>query len=132
MVLLLFLATVQNMLGDLLASLLIAIDKPFENGEMVWNIFSHIPFTRLDRARFGNIGQSHLDFEIAYYARNSCYPIAMDSQQAILLSLIKHFTKENIEFVFPAQTLYITRNETESVSLRLYRSRGTAASNDRV
>ena len=173
---------VQNILGDLFASLSIAIDKPFEVGdsividdlngtvkyvglkttrltsisgeelvisnadllksrihnfkkmqerrmvftigvtfdtsseklrrisEIIQEIFSHIPTVRLDRVHFSSIGQSSLDFEIAYYVRDSSYTIAMDAQQEINLSLIEHFAKENIEFAFPTQTLYVTEN----------------------
>lgn len=173
---------VQNILGDLFASLSIAIDKPFEVGdsividdlngtvkyvglkttrltsisgeelvisnadllksrihnfkkmqerrmvftigvtfdtsseklrrisEIIQEIFSHIPTVRLDRVHFSSIGQSSLDFEIAYYVKDSSYAVAMDAQQEINLSLIEHFAKENIEFAFPTQTLYVTEN----------------------
>ncbi|MCZ4064642.1 mechanosensitive ion channel family protein [Oxalobacter aliiformigenes] len=173
---------VQNILGDLFASLSIAIDKPFEVGDsividdlngtvkyvglkttrltsisgeelvisnadllksrihnfkkmqerrmvftigvtfdtsseklrrisgIIRDIFSHIPTVRLDRVHFSSIGQSSLDFEIAYYVKDSSYTVAMDAQQEINLSLIEHFAKENIEFAFPTQTLYVTEN----------------------
>lgn len=173
---------VQNILGDLFASLSIAIDKPFEVGDsividdlngtvkyvglkttrltsitgeeliisnadllksrihnfkkmeerrmvftigvtfdtppeklrtvphLIEDIFSHVSNTRLDRAHFSNIGQSSLDFEIAYYVESSDYIVAMNAQQEINLSLMERFAREKIEFAFPTQTLYVTGN----------------------
>lgn len=177
---------VQNILGDLFASLSIAIDKPFEVGDaividdlngtvkyvglkttrltsisgeeliisnadllksrihnfkkmqerrmvfsigvtfdtppgklhrinrIVEDIFSRIPTTRLDRVHFNNIGQSSLNYEIAYYVKSSDYSVAMNAQQEVNLSLIEHFADEKIEFAFPTRTLYLVKDETAS------------------
>lgn len=179
---------VQNILGDLFASLSIAIDKPFEVGDsividdlngtvkyvglkttrltsitgeelvisnadllksrihnfkkmqerrlvfsigvtfdtppeklhrinrIVQDIFSRIPTTRLERVHFNNIGQSSLNYEIAYYVKSSDYTVAMNAQQEVNLSLIEHFADEKIEFAFPTQTLYLVQDETASAA----------------
>ncbi len=177
---------VQNILGDLFASLSIAIDKPFEVGDtividdlngtvkyvglkttrltsisgeeliisnadllksrihnfkkmqerrmvfsigvtfdtppeklhrinqIVLDIFSKIPTTRMDRCHFNSIGQSSLNYEIAYYVKSSDYSVAMNAQQEINFSLIEHFAEEKIEFAFPTQTLYVVKDESGS------------------
>lgn len=177
---------VQNILGDLFASLSIAVDKPFEVGDsividdlngtvkyvglkttrltsisgeeliisnadllksrihnfkkmqerrmvfsigvtfdtppeklhrinqIVRDIFSRITTARLDRVHFNNIGQSSLNYEIAYYVKSSDYSVAMTAQQEVNLSLIEHFAIEKIEFAFPTRTVYLVRDETAS------------------
>ena len=179
---------VQNILGDLFASLSIAIDKPFEVGDsividdlngtvkyvglkttrltsitgeeliisnadllksrihnfkkmqerrmvfsigvmfdtppeklrrinqIVEDIFSKIDTTRLDRCHFNDIGESSLNYEIAYYVKSPDYIVAMNAQQEINLSLLEHFATEKIEFAFPTQTLYVTKDEKKSAA----------------
>ncbi len=170
---------IQNILGDLFASLSIIIDKPFEIGDFIivneylgtveniglkttrirslggeQIIFSNsdllssrvrnykrmqerrvvfsfgvlyqttpdqledIPgivrqaieaqnVTRFDRAHFFKFGDSSLDFEVVYYINSADYNTYMNTQQAINLTLMREFSKRNIEFAYPTRSLYV-------------------------
>lgn len=63
--------------------------------------------TRFDRAHFKSFGPSSLDFEAVYYMLKPDFNLYMDVQQAINLQLVREFTKRNINFAFPTQTLHL-------------------------
>ena len=66
----------------------------------------HVHF---DRAHFRQYGPYSLDFEIVYWVKNPDYNVYMNIQQAINLAIFQRFEKEQIEFAYPTQSLYISR-----------------------
>ncbi len=77
--------------------------------QMVRDIIESIDQTRFDRAHFQKYGDSALDFEVVYYVEDRDYNLYMDIQQKINLAICRQFEKENIEFAYPTQTLYVRR-----------------------
>jgi len=67
--------------------------------------------TRFDRSHFKEYGNFSLDFESVYYVLGPDYNEYMDIQQAINLDIHEQFEKENIEFAYPTQTLFIEKSE---------------------
>jgi small-conductance mechanosensitive channel len=70
--------------------------------------------TRFDRAHFKAFGNFSLDFEVVYYVLSADYNIYMDIQQNINLKIFELFEKENIEFAFPTQTLFLNGVKQEA------------------
>jgi len=66
-----------------------------------------------DRAHFKAYGAYSLDFEFVYYVHTADYNRYMDIQQAINLGLYEDFEKEDIEFAYPTQTLFLERDESQ-------------------
>ncbi len=62
-----------------------------------------------DRGHFASYGNFSLDFEFVYYVAGADYNKYMDIQQAINLSIFEAFEKENIEFAYPSQTLFLNK-----------------------
>jgi len=75
--------------------------------EYVQQIITQQASTRFDRAHFKAFGNSSLDFEVVYYVLSAEFNVYMDIQQAINIQLFELFEKEEIEFAFPTQTLYL-------------------------
>ncbi|GMT47530.1 MAG: hypothetical protein IEMM0007_1096 [bacterium] len=68
-----------------------------------------IDLTAFDRAHFFSYGDFSLIFEVVYYVLSSDYNKYMDIQQGINLQLKEEFEKRGIEFAYPTQTLFITK-----------------------
>ena len=66
--------------------------------------------TRFDRAHFKAYGQFSLVFETVYYVHTPDYNVYMDIHQAVNLDIHEKFEQEQIEFAYPAQTLFIRRD----------------------
>lgn len=66
--------------------------------------------TTFDRAHFFSYGDFSLVFEVVYYVMGSNYNKYMDIQQEINFAIKKEFEAKNIEFAYPTQTLYITKD----------------------
>jgi small-conductance mechanosensitive channel len=62
-----------------------------------------------DRAHFFSYGDFSLDFEIVYYVVGNDYNKYMNIQQEINLTIKEEFEKQNIEFAYPTQTLFLTK-----------------------
>jgi small-conductance mechanosensitive channel len=80
---------------------------------MVREIIESLEDTRFDRAHFKEYGDFSLNFEVVYYVLKPDYNAYMDTQQAINLALYQRFQQAGIEFAYPTQTLFITREGTE-------------------
>ena len=65
--------------------------------------------TRFDRTHFKSFGDFSLDFEAVYYVLSPDYSIYMDIQQSINLGLMKRFEQEGVEFAYPTQTLFVSK-----------------------
>lgn len=60
-----------------------------------------------DRAHFSGFGDFSLNFEIVYYVQSGDYLMYMNRQQDIYLQILERFEKENIDFAYPTQKLFI-------------------------
>lgn len=69
--------------------------------------------TRFDRSHFFKYGDFSLDFESVYYVLSPDYNVYMDRQQAINLRIHERFEAEGIEFAYPTQTLFVSRNDAQ-------------------
>jgi small-conductance mechanosensitive channel len=67
------------------------------------------PQTRFDRSHFARYGDSAITFETVYYVTVPEYPVYMDIQQAINLRIHEAFEREGIEFAYPTQTVFLTK-----------------------
>jgi small-conductance mechanosensitive channel len=65
--------------------------------------------TAFDRSHFANYGDFSLDFETVYYVESADYNVYMDIHQAINLEIFRRFAAEEIEFAYPTQTLFLTK-----------------------
>lgn len=72
--------------------------------------------TRFDRSHFQKFGDFSLDFETVYYVLSADYNTYMDIQQAINLRIFDAFAKQGIEFAYPTQQLFVTRQEAGAAS----------------
>lgn len=70
------------------------------------------PGVRFDRAHLKGFGQGALDLEAVYYLTDPDYNLYMDSQEAILLALMRALDGEGIRLAQPDRTLWIAA-ETE-------------------
>ncbi|MBU4141177.1 MAG: mechanosensitive ion channel family protein, partial [Candidatus Omnitrophica bacterium] len=66
--------------------------------------------TGFDRAHFFSYGDFSLIFETVYYVMSRDYNKYMDTQQEINFAIKKEFEARSIEFAYPTQTLYLTKN----------------------
>jgi small-conductance mechanosensitive channel len=62
-----------------------------------------------DRAHFFSYGDFSLVFEVVYYVLSNDYTKYMDVQQQINFVIKEEFEKRGIEFAYPTQTLFITK-----------------------
>lgn len=63
-----------------------------------------------DRGHFASYGEFSLNFEFVYYVIGADYNKYMDIQQAINLSVFEAFERAQVEFAYPTQTLFISKN----------------------
>jgi len=77
--------------------------------QMVKAIIQQQRDTTFDRGHFASFGDSSLDFEFVYYVIGADYTKYMDIQQAINLGIFAAFERENIEFAYPSQTLFVNK-----------------------
>ncbi len=81
--------------------------------DMVKQIIVENPNAEFDRGHFKSFGDSSLNFEFVYYVLSSDYTIYMDIQQEINLKIFDAFEKEGIEFAYPTQTLFLTKDGSD-------------------
>ena len=80
---------------------------------IVENIINETKNASFDRCHFTDFGNFSLNFELVYYIPTNNYFAAMDAQQVINLRIMEEFKKNNIEFAFPTQTLYVGEGDTK-------------------
>jgi len=66
-----------------------------------------------DRANMSDYGDFSINFEFVYYVLSGDYNLYMNIHESILLDIMDSFLKENIEFAYPTQTLYINKESYE-------------------
>jgi small-conductance mechanosensitive channel len=86
-------------------------DKLQKIPKMIQEIIESHETTRFDRAHFKEFGDFSLNFEIVYWISTPDYTIYMDIQQNINLEIFRQFHKENIEFAYPSQTVFMESPE---------------------
>jgi small-conductance mechanosensitive channel len=62
------------------------------------------PNVRFGRSHLKTIGDTTIDFESVYYLTSPAYQLFMDTQQAILITLIRHLAQENIQLSAQLET----------------------------
>lgn len=78
---------------------------------IVKGIIEEVEGARFDRAHFQSYGDFNLVFEFVYYVLDRDYNRYMDIQHEINLRIKEEFEKRGIEFAFPTQTLYLSREQ---------------------
>lgn len=63
-----------------------------------------------ERAHFSGFGDSSLNFEIVYYVLSADYIQYMDIHQAVCLAIFERFERQQIEFAYPTQRLFLAGN----------------------
>lgn len=77
--------------------------------QIVEEIITQIPETTFDRAHFASYADFSLHFEVVYHINNSGYKKYMDIQQEINFQLKEAFEKQKIEFAYPTQTVFLSK-----------------------
>ena len=73
------------------------------------NIIKNTNDTAFDRVHFFSYGDFSLIFEVVFYIIGSDYNKYMDIQQGINFAIKEEFEKRGIEFAYPTQTLFVTK-----------------------
>ena len=73
------------------------------------NIIENQELASFDRCHFSKYSESSLDFDTVFYVATQNYTEFMDVKQKINLAIFRAFEKENIEFAYPTQTIYIKK-----------------------
>ena len=75
--------------------------------QIVEEIITKIPETIFDRVHFASYGDFSLNFEVVYYVNTNDYKKYMDIQQEINFQLKEALEKQEIEFAYPTQTVFL-------------------------
>lgn len=86
-----------------------SLGKLKEIPKIIENIIKNTNDTIFDRAHFLSYGDFSLIFEIVFYVIGPDYNKYMDIQQEINFAIKETFEKLNIEFAYPTQTLFISK-----------------------
>ncbi len=81
---------------------------------IVKNIITNQEDSVFDRGNFSSFGDSSLNFEFVYYVNGADYNKYMKIQESINLKIFEEFEKRNIEFAYPTQTLFLTKDSGEN------------------
>ncbi len=81
--------------------------------EIITNIIKNVDDAIFDRAHFSSYGDFSLIFEVVYYVMSGDYNKYMDIQQRINLAISEEFEKRGIEFAYPTQTLFLTKENKQ-------------------
>ncbi len=77
--------------------------------DLTKRIVDNVEKATFDRCHFKTYGPYSLDFELVYYVESADYVDYMDINQAINMDIYEVFTKENINFAFPTQTVFVQK-----------------------
>ncbi len=81
---------------------------------LIHEIFKTVQGAKLDRAHFESFGDFSLNYEIVYFVHSADYNVYMDKQQEINFAIKETFEREQIEFAYPTQTLFMPRAAGET------------------
>ena len=86
-------------------------DTPPEKAERIPGIIREVVsaqrLVRMDRSHLARLSESSIDFETVYYFSSPDYNLFMDTQQTIVLELLRRFAAEGIQFAFPTRTVVV-------------------------
>ncbi|MDD4907426.1 MAG: mechanosensitive ion channel family protein [Candidatus Omnitrophica bacterium] len=77
--------------------------------KIIEKIIKNTEGTAFDRAHFFSYGDFSLIFEVVYFVLSSDYNKYMDIQQEINFAIKEEFEKRGIDFAYPTQKLYISK-----------------------
>jgi small-conductance mechanosensitive channel len=80
---------------------------------LIKEIIERQPELTFDRVHFSSFESSSLKFEIVYFVASADYNLYMDKQQLINLGIFEEFEKENIEFAYPTQKIYVDQSSKQ-------------------
>lgn len=86
-------------------------DKLKRIPELIRNAINAQEKTRFDRSHFMKYGDYALMFETVYYVKSPDYNIYMDIQQSIYFAIHEAFEREQIEFAYPTQKLFVAQTK---------------------
>ncbi|MFC1501469.1 mechanosensitive ion channel family protein [Elusimicrobiota bacterium] len=75
----------------------------------VEEVIKNVKDTIFDRAHFHSYGDFSLNIEVVYHVLGSDYNKYMDIQQEINLKIKEEFEKQNLEFAYPTQTVFVSK-----------------------
>lgn len=78
--------------------------------DLIKEVIDNVDQVRFDRSTFSGYGDFSLDFETVYYVLIPDYAEYMYKQQEIYLAIFKKFSEENIEFAYPTQTVFVSKD----------------------
>lgn len=81
---------------------------------IISTIIKDEPKATLDRTHFASFGDFSLNFETVYFVESAEFNTYMDIQQKINLALYEEFEKRGIEFAYPTQTVFVSKQESEN------------------
>ena len=77
--------------------------------KIIEQIIKNTKDAAFDRAHFFSYGDFSLIFEVVYFVSSPDYNKYMDIQQEINFAIKEDFEKRGIEFAYPTQTLFVTK-----------------------
>ena len=75
--------------------------------EIIRSIFEKIEGVTLDRIHLSDFGDFSINYELVYWVENSDFAFHMDEKELILLEIFDEFIKNEIEFAYPTQSIFI-------------------------
>lgn len=91
------------------------VEKVKKIPQLVKDICGGIEGIKLDRVHFLSFGDFSLVYEIVYFVLSPVYNVYMDKHQELNFALKEVFEREGIEFAYPTQTLYLSKQDPSSV-----------------
>ena len=79
--------------------------------EIIKDVIKGIRDVELERAHFKSYGDFSLNIEVAYHVLTGDYGKYMDIQQEMNFAIKERFEKEGIEFAYPTQTIYYSKDK---------------------
>ncbi len=86
-------------------------EKIEEAIKIVEQIIIDHPDVTYDRGHFVAFGPFSLDLEFVYFVLSNDYNQYMDVQQDVNFRVLREFEKRGIDFAYPTQTLYLSKEE---------------------
>ncbi|MDD4893739.1 MAG: mechanosensitive ion channel family protein [Candidatus Omnitrophica bacterium] len=77
--------------------------------KIIEEIIKNTKDAAFDRAHFFSYGDFSLIFEVVYFVSSSDYNKYMDIQQEINFAIKEEFEKRGVEFAYPTQTLFVSK-----------------------
>jgi len=76
---------------------------------IIEEIINNVKNTKFDRAHFASYGDFSLIIEVVYNVQDRDYNKYMDCNQEINFAIKKEFEAQGIEFAYPTQTLFVSK-----------------------